>query len=92
MMRNRYVYAQSAGTDVVRSDYQKGGTWAGAADNLKNQWCPTFCWSNSAYRGNLALIETGAIPIDEVWDGDLVASAQENQNETCVQMSLFDVM
>lgn len=27
MMRNRYIYAQSEGTIVVRADYNKGGTW-----------------------------------------------------------------
>ena len=43
MMRNRYVYAQSCGTVVVRSEYNKGGTWAGAIDNLKNEWCKELC-------------------------------------------------
>ena len=27
MMRNRYIYAQSSGTVIVKSDYNKGGTW-----------------------------------------------------------------
>ena len=40
MMRNRYVYAQSSGTVIVRSDFNKGGTWSGAVDNLKHGWCP----------------------------------------------------
>lgn len=92
MMRNRYVYAQSDGTVVVRSDYQKGGTWAGVVDNLKRQYCPTFCWNNPAYRGNQALIEQGAVPIDEGWDGDLSKSVQTEGPETCVQMNLFDLM
>ncbi len=30
MQRNRYIYAQSSGTVVVRSDKGKGGTWNGA--------------------------------------------------------------
>ena len=44
MMRNRYIYAQSSGTVIVRSDYNKGGTWSGAVENLKYGWCPEFCW------------------------------------------------
>ena len=92
MMRNRYVYAQSDGTVVVRSDFQKGGTWAGAVDNLKHQFCPTFCWNNPAYRGNQALIKQGAVPIDEDWDGNLSASVRKENAETCVQMDLFDLM
>ena len=35
MMRNRYIYAQSSGTVVVHSDFKKGGTWTGAAENLE---------------------------------------------------------
>lgn len=70
MMRNRYIYAQSQGTVVVRSDLNKGGTWAGAVDNLRHGWCPTFC-RDCSYPGNRELIRQGAIPIDESWSGDL---------------------
>lgn len=43
MMRNRYIYAQSSGTVVIRSEYNKGGTWAGAIENLKYGLCKEFC-------------------------------------------------
>ena len=91
MMRNRYIYAQSSGTVVVRSDKGKGGTWAGASENLKKNWCPTLCW-NHDYSGNQALIELGAIPIDDAWGGDLSALPQvENRIVTQPeQLSLFD--
>ncbi|MGN1037531.1 MAG: DNA-processing protein DprA, partial [Ruminococcus sp.] len=36
MMRNRYIYAQSIGTVIIHSDLNKGGTWNGANENLKN--------------------------------------------------------
>ena len=36
-MRNRYIYAQSSGTVIIRSDKGKGGTWAGATENLKQE-------------------------------------------------------
>lgn len=86
MMRNRLIYAHSAGTVVVRSDLNTGGTWAGAVDNLNNGWCSEFCWKNDRYSGNLKLIEKGAIPIDEGWDGD-PSSPKQNRP---VQASLFD--
>ncbi len=38
MNRNKYIYASSYGTFVVASDYNKGGTWAGAAEAMKNEW------------------------------------------------------
>ena len=34
MQRNKYIYAQSEVVIVVESDFEKGGTWAGAAEQL----------------------------------------------------------
>lgn len=90
MMRNRYIYAQSMGTIVVKSDYKKGGTWNGAMDNLKNSWCREFCWDNASYSGNTALIKNGAISIDENWSAD-VTSYKRPENAKDVQISLFDI-
>ena len=85
MMRNRFIYAQSRGTVVVRSDYHKGGTWAGANDCLRHGWSPVFC-RNTGDPGNQALIRNGAVPIDEDWDGDLSRVPEEIPEE---QLSLF---
>lgn len=90
MMRNRYIYAQSAGTVIVRSDYQKGGTWAGAVENLKFGWCKTVCWDHKAYKGNQELIRLGAIGIGEDWNGD--PDALQPPPKPGEQMSLFDEM
>ena len=35
MSRNKYIYALADSTVVVAADYQKGGTWAGAEEELK---------------------------------------------------------
>ncbi len=88
MMRNRYIYANSIGTVVVRSDYKKGGTWNGAEDCLKHNIGPIFCWDNPSYKGNQELIRLGAIPIDEDWNGDPTFTPPERQRFT--QMTLFD--
>lgn len=90
MMRNRYIYAQSAGTVVVRSDLNKGGTWTGANENLKHGWCPTLCWEHP-YPGNQALIKKGAIPIREDWDGVIPAQPANGKTEMIFeQASLFE--
>ena len=57
---------------------------------MEKEWCPMFCWNNRSYRGNQALIEKGAIPIDGAWDSDLIVSVSASNHEICVQMSLFD--
>ena len=71
MARNKLIYAQSEGTVVVKADYNKGGTWSGATENLKKQYCDEYCWKNNDYKGNSELIKLGAIGIDENWDGEL---------------------
>lgn len=64
MNRNKYIYAAAYGAFVVSSDYNKGGTWAGAIENIKNEWTKEFVWNHKEYDGNLKLIEKGAIPYD----------------------------
>lgn len=88
MMRNRYIYAQSDATVVVRSDYKKGGTWNGAVDSIKHEICPVLCWNKSEYRGNQELIRMGAVPIDMDWNGDLTTLPVKEEDH--VQLTLFD--
>lgn len=65
MNRNKYIYASAyCGAFVVSSDYNKGGTWTGAMENIKNDWTKTFVWNNKDYGGNLKLIEKGALPYE----------------------------
>ena len=88
MMRNKYIYAHSDGTVIVKSDYNKGGTWNGAIANLKQRLCNTFCWNNPEYEGNAELIKRGAIPIDDSWSGD-PAEYEARQVEAPEQLSLY---
>ena len=89
MMRNRYIYAQSSGTIIIKAEKNKGGTWAGALENLKHQWCKELCWNNN-YSGNKVLIEKGAIPIDEHWNGDVNSIESPESTLTGEQLTLFD--
>ena len=88
MSRNRFIYSQSLATVIVKSDLKKGGTWSGATDNLKKGYCVSFCWGNGGYPGNMELINRGAIPIDEDWDGEMGGYLGREGLEF-QQMSLF---
>lgn len=89
MMRNKYIYAQSDATLIVKSDYNKGGTWSGATENLRNRWALTLCRNHLSYPGNKALIEKGAIPVDDDWDGIIQTLAEKEKQESAEQLSLF---
>lgn len=86
LMRNRYIYVASSGTVVIRSDFNKGGTWSGATDCLKHGWCKLLCRQKAAYEGNSALIARGAVPVDINFDGDISAAAKPDEP---VQLTLF---
>lgn len=64
MARNKYIYTMSQAVVVVKSDYEKGGTWNGAVENLKKQWVPILV-RDSVHAGNQALIKEGGIPLGE---------------------------
>jgi DNA processing protein len=66
MGRNKIIYGAADYAAVVSSDYQKGGTWAGAVEALKADWCPVFVRSSADVgAGNRELINKGALPLDE---------------------------
>lgn len=64
MGRNKYIYTLSQAVVVVKSDYDTGGTWTGAVENLKKKWVPLLV-RQSAHRGNQELIKEGATPIND---------------------------
>lgn len=92
--RNRMIYAHSTATIVIRATKCKGGTWSGATDAIKHRLCPVLC-RDYPYEGNQGLLQKGAIPIDESWDGLLPCSTskilptQENGAEIPEQFSIF---
>ena len=74
--RNRMIYAHSQATVVIRATACKGGTWSGATDALKRSLCPLLCW-DQPYEGNQNLLQNGALPIEENWDGSLPYNGQK---------------
>jgi predicted Rossmann fold nucleotide-binding protein DprA/Smf involved in DNA uptake len=64
MGRNKVIYGLADYAIVVASDYEKGGTWAGAVEALKAEWCPVFVRSGEDTGvGNEGLIKRGAIAL-----------------------------
>ncbi len=64
MQRNKLIYALADAALVVSSDYEKGGTWAGAVEQLeKLQFVPVYVRSNGETGMGLgALRRKGALP------------------------------
>ena len=66
MGRNKIIYGLADHAVVVSSDFQTGGTWAGAMEALKAGWCPVFVRAGpSVPKGNCELIKKGALALDE---------------------------
>lgn len=97
MSRNKYIYTLSDSAFVMSSDYNKGGTWAGATENIKNNWVKTFVWDNKLIKGNIELIKKGAVPISENYLLPELLEQKNNNTEEIkntetsglVQMDLF---
>ncbi len=64
MQRNKVIYALADAGLVVTSDFEKGGTWTGAIEQLERfHFVPVFVRNGSnAGRGNSALIQHGGLP------------------------------
>jgi DNA processing protein len=66
MGRNKVIYGLADYAVVVSSEYQTGGTWAGAAEALKNGSCPVFVReADRAPKGNRELIKLGAVALTQ---------------------------
>ncbi len=63
MQRNKLIYAFSDAALVVSSDYEKGGTWAGAVEQLeKLRLVPVYVHATECSKGLEALRQKGALP------------------------------
>jgi Predicted Rossmann fold nucleotide-binding protein involved in DNA uptake len=93
MARNKYIYSLAKATFILNSDYQKGGTWEGAVENLKKKLSLPYVISNGN-KGNIALIDKGCKEIDtnkEFIIKDLCKNKSNNNDGTefVEQINLF---
>ncbi len=99
MGRNKLIYAMSDYGLVVSAEYKKGGTWAGAEEELKRENAlPVFVRTgNVVPTGNRKLLDLGAISWPDSIDknnfvqhlNDLVSKSQNNRLEK--EPDLFDL-
>jgi DNA processing protein len=77
MQRNKLIYALADAALVVNSDFEKGGTWAGAVEQLgKLKFVPVFVRSTgSASTALTALLNKGAFPWPNPEDADGLVEA-----------------
>ncbi len=84
MQRNKVIYALADAALVVTSDFEKGGTWTGAIEQLERfHFVPVFVRNGSnAGRGNSALIQHGGSPWPNPKDaeelGQMLSAALES--------------
>lgn len=90
MNRNKYIYASAYGTFVVESDNNKGGTWAGATEAMKNKWGKVFVHENNI-EGNKRLIELGGIPY-QITEEKLYDIMTATQKEEVVEKISYEQM
>lgn len=83
MQRNKLIYALADAALVVTSDFKKGGTWAGAIEQLERlHFVPVFVRNGvNAGKGNAALLHQGGKPWPNPQSGDelgmaLIAAAE----------------
>ncbi|MGJ3248516.1 MAG: DNA-processing protein DprA [Elainellaceae cyanobacterium] len=80
MNRNKHVYALADHALVVNSSHEKGGTWAGAKEELnKESHIPVWVrLEGDVSQGNRQLVELGAIPFPlEPWNRSIFCLLEE---------------
>ncbi len=101
MARNKLIYAMADYGLIVSADFEKGGTWSGAKEELKRPHArPLFVrHEKNIPQGNAKLLELGARPWPEVSSSEnLFESLQEvaktfvpPASENTVQQSLLSL-
>lgn len=98
MSRNKLIYAMADYGLVVSAEHKKGGTWAGAEEELKRDISrPVFVRAgNKVPEGNVKLLDIGAVAWpDSIEEGNLVnqlsdlAGKKQDKNRQ-KSMSIFD--
>lgn len=83
MSRNKHVYALADHALVVNSAYEKGGTWAGATEELKKE-IKIPVWvrlEGDIPQGNHQLVKLGAIPFPlEPWNRSILSLLEESEH------------
>jgi len=80
MQRNKLIYALSDAALVVSSDWNKGGTWAGAVEQLDRlRFVPVYVRPEHGAKGLDGLKKKGALPWPEPRDAEELSAVMSAQ-------------
>jgi DNA processing protein len=89
MQRNKVIYTLADASLVMNSDFNRGGTWAGAVEQLEHRVIPVYIRSTgNKSEGLAALSQKGALPwpnptsigaLKSIFDASLSVKGSENQ-------------
>lgn len=89
MQRNKVIYTLADASLVMNSDFNSGGTWAGAVEQLEHRAIPVYVRSKgNESEGLAALRQKGALPwpnptsieaLNSIFDASLPVKGPENQ-------------
>ncbi|MEZ4730877.1 MAG: DNA-processing protein DprA [Caldilineaceae bacterium] len=93
MARNKYVYCLADTAIVVATGKNKGGTWHGATENLKQNWVPLWIKQHAnPASGNAALVERGGRWLPEGGlDLRMITNPAEVDKTEPMMASLFEL-
>lgn len=64
LSRNRLIHCMGRVTLVAQCRKEKGGSWDGSVNNLRNCWSPLYCFDDGSDGAN-ALMDRGASPVKD---------------------------
>lgn len=64
LSRNRLIHCMGRVTLVAQCRKEKGGSWDGSVNNLRNCWSPLYCFDDGSEGAN-ALMDRGASPVTD---------------------------
>jgi predicted Rossmann fold nucleotide-binding protein DprA/Smf involved in DNA uptake len=99
MSRNKLIYAMADYALVVSAEHKKGGTWAGAEEELKRENAVTVFvrTGGNIPPGNKKLMEMGAVSWPDRMNMDNLQrqltglAVNRQETDTSLQINLFDV-
>ncbi|MDE0137982.1 MAG: DNA-processing protein DprA [bacterium] len=93
MGRNKLIYALSDVTVAVAADNGSGGTWSGATEAIRGDYCRVAVWRGGGEGpGNEPLERRGALPLTDTSDLDQILSDARSdleQTSPAKQAALF---
>jgi DNA processing protein len=94
MQRNKLIYALADAALVVTSDFEKGGTWAGAIEQLDRlHFVPVFVRNGAnAGKGNSALLSRGGKPWPNPQSGNELGQAIVDATEAVIAAPKQDTL